>query len=612
MSFKSLKFLFSILVIIFPGIIYLTTSAPTVLFIDSGELAVICHTLGIAHPTGYPIYTIVGRVFSFLPLKDVIFRLNLLSSLLVCFTNLFLFLTLLLLGEKINRIKNKNLNLWGSLVGTLIFAFTPTLWSQATTNEVYSLAIFFSSVIIYLAILWKKNKNRKILYLLIFLYGLSFGNHMSTILLLPGLIFLLISEKDEMFNLKIIFQLLLFLLLGISVYFYLPIRAEQNPILNWGNPTSWDNFFRHISGWQYQVWMFSESFQQLKNSFLSFLKLFYCQFPFHLLIFVAFGLFLLIKQNSKILWFSLIIFFSNLFYGINYKIPDIEPYFLPSFLITSIWIGCGIFFLFKLCEKVKIFATKKFISSFLIFVFFIFPLLNIAKNYFEQDRSKNFFAYDYAKNILRSVKKDAIILTNIWDHYSPWLYLRYVENLRPDVKFIDVRLAIRSWHFDYLKNAYPNLFALSKEEIEEFEKQVFLFEHQMPFNPNEIEQRYVGMFRSIITKNYETYPIYYDLMVNKEVRNIDLWVSKNLAKIPEGTIFRLKKLVDFYPYDFPELELRGVTDENVYKDERVQVNLSLYSTMIKNRISYLEYFGKKTEAKNLEKTYEELLSQKRF
>ena len=612
MSFKSLKFLFSILVIIFPGIIYLTTSAPTVLFIDSGELAVVCHTLGIAHPTGYPIYTIVGRVFSFLPLKDVIFRLNLLSSLLVCFTNLFLFLTLLLLGEKIIYVKNKNLNLWGSLVGTLIFAFTPTLWSQATTNEVYSLAIFFSSVIIYLAILWKKNKNRKILYLLIFLYGLSFGNHMSTILLLPGLIFLLISKKNEIFNLKIIFQLLLFLLLGISVYLYLPIRAEQNPILNWGNPTSWDNFFRHVSGWQYQVWMFSESFQQLKNSFLNFLKLFYCQFPFHLLIFVAFGLFLLIKQNSKILWFSLIVFFSNLFYGINYKIPDIEPYFLPSFLITSIWIGCGIFFLLQLSEKVKNLAPKKFITGFLIFVFFIFPLLNLTKNYFEQDRSKNFFAYDYAKNILRSVKKDAIILTNIWDHYSPWLYLRYVENLRPDVKFIDVRLAIRSWHFDYLKNAYPDLFALSKEEIEEFEKQVFLFEHQMPFNPNEIEQRYVGMFRSIITKNYETCPIYYDLMVNKEVRNIDLWVSKNLAKIPEGTIFRLKKLVDFYPYDFPDLKLRGVTDENVYKDERVQVNLSLYSTMIKNRISYLEYFGKKTEAKNLEKTYEELLSQKRF
>ncbi|MDH4222727.1 MAG: DUF2723 domain-containing protein [candidate division Zixibacteria bacterium] len=79
------------------GFFYLLTLCPAISWIDSGELSVVCHTLGIAHPTGYPLYTLIGKVFSLIPVGTVIFRFNLLSLLFISFSNLiiyFLFLNI--------------------------------------------------------------------------------------------------------------------------------------------------------------------------------------------------------------------------------------------------------------------------------------------------------------------------------------------------------------------------------------------------------------------------------------------------------------------------------------------------------------------------------------
>jgi len=631
MSSRSFKIIASISIIAIPGLVYFSTQAPTVLLIDSGELAVTCYTLGIAHPTGYPLYTLLGRIFCLLPIKDIIFRVNFLSSVIVSFSNLFLFLTFLILGEKILKKQNDAHIIWGSLVGALIFAFTPTLWSQATSNEVYALNIFFCSLIIFLVLKWQNHptlqlhsgsalskvevpkKNPKLLYLLVFLYGLSFGNHMSTVLLFPALIFIILkTEGRSIFEKKKIITFASLFLLGISIYLYLFIRSSQNPIFNWGDPKSFSNFFRHVSGWQYQVWMFSSSLDQLLKNFSNYLKILHSQFPFYILPLSLWGVFKVLKREKMLLVFLLLILILDVLYGINYTIPDIDPYFLKSFLVISIFTGIGIFSFFQLLEKLSTLSKqnlvfRKVLFNGIIILLALIPLIFCVENFFYQNQRKNFFAYDYAKNILRSVKKDAIILTNIWDHYSPWLYLRFVKNLRPDVKFLEVRLSIRSWYFDYLQNLYPELYYPSEKEIEKFKEQVYLFENNRPYSPEEIEGKYVNMFRSILSKNYEKFPLYQDLMPTPEVTNMRKMISTFFAEVPEGLVHRLKKERRYFPYDFPQFELRGVEDEKVYKEERVRVNLHLYSMMIENRILYLRYFKEDFLAKQLETKYRNLL-----
>jgi hypothetical protein len=620
MSLQKIKITAGILVLLISGLVYLLTLSPSIYFIDSGELAVVCNTLGIAHPTGYPLYTLLGKTFTLIPLKTIIFRLNFLSSILICFTNLFVFLILLDLSRFVSILKTKELKIWGAFLGALVFAFNPTLWSQATTNEVYALNIFLQTLVVYLSLFWylKAQDNRdkrrdKVLFLFVFLYGLSFGDHMSTLLLFPALAFLiLIAEGKQIFNAKRLLSLALFFVLGLTIYLYLPIRAAQKPLLNWGDPTNFTNFIRHVSAWQYRIWMFSESAGELWGNFKNFLNLFFNGFQIHLLIVGLLGIYNLIKCNIKILIFLIIVLWANILYGINYSIADIDPYFLPSFMVFAVIIGWGMFWIFNICESLLFKGgakeNKRILLKILCFLpFIILPLVTLKLNYFEQDKSRNYLAYEWGKNILRSVEKDAVILTNVWDHYSPWLYLRYIENLRPDVRFVESRLTIRSWHFDYIKKAYPEIFSRSQKEIESFGEQVLIFEQGMLKDTTEIETRYVNMTKSILLKNYDDAPLYTDIVPTPQVRNIQKMIKDNFFEIPEGMVHRLKRDAKYYPYDFPQLNLRGVNDKSVSKDKRTETKLRYYSLMLRRRLSYLSYFKQDSLAQNLARRYQDIL-----
>jgi len=620
MPSQRLKILSAIFILLFSGVIYFLTLSPDIYFIDSGELAVVCKTLGIAHPTGYPLYTLLGKAFTLFPFKNVIFRLSFLSSIFVCFTNLFLFLILLEISKIGLGPKEQNLKIWGAFLGALIFSFTPTLWSEATTNEVYSLNIFLQALIVYLSLSWYNRiqvkddkKSDSILFLFVFLYGLSFGDHMSTFLLFPGLIFLILTREGKaILDSKRLLALILFFILGLSIYLYLPVRAAQKPLFNWGDPANLTNFIRHISGWQYQVWMFSESLRELMVNFKNFCSLLFKGFQIHLLIIGFLGAYRLSRINLKLFLFLLIVFCANVFYGINYSIADIDPYFLPSFLVFAIMIGSGLFWILHVLKK-SLFKgrpktdLKYHLRNLSFLCFIILPLITLKVNYFQQDRSKNFLAHEWGKNILRSVKKDAIILTNIWDHYSPWLYLRYIENLRPDVRMVELRLAIRSWHFDYLKRAYPEISKTSEKEIESFKEQVLLFEDGLLMDVNEIESRYVNMAKSMLLKNYQKSPLYSDIVPQPEVTNIEKMIEGRFAKIPEGMVYRLEREPKYYPYQFPQLNLRGVNDENLSKDQRTRIKLEYYSVMVKNRIRYLSHFKEDSLAQDLANRYKHIL-----
>ena len=164
-------------------IIYLFTLAPSVVQIDSGELATVQATLGIAHPTGYPLFTMIGYLFSLIPLPTTkIFQLNLLSA-IYCSTGISVFVytaklvldninsfsTLKLTikkgskGKKKNKKEEKkgikttinipeNIKHIVSLAGGIILALSETYWMQSTSVEVYSLHLLLINIIILLLV----------------------------------------------------------------------------------------------------------------------------------------------------------------------------------------------------------------------------------------------------------------------------------------------------------------------------------------------------------------------------------------------------------------------------------------------------------------------------
>ncbi len=151
--------------------LYISTLAPSVatLFDDSLEFQLVTYRLGIAHPTGYPLYTILGRLFTFLPLGDVAYRVNLMSALFGAATVSLVYLLILQIAapQKIGAWRTANRvpvnedssfahspladlpSAWpihaGAAIGALLLAVGLVFWQQATIAEVYTLNAFFIS-----------------------------------------------------------------------------------------------------------------------------------------------------------------------------------------------------------------------------------------------------------------------------------------------------------------------------------------------------------------------------------------------------------------------------------------------------------------------------------
>ncbi|MBW1765033.1 MAG: DUF2723 domain-containing protein, partial [Deltaproteobacteria bacterium] len=117
-----------ILIIIVFGI-YLSTLSPVVFLGDSGELTAAAFSLGIPHNSGYPLYSLIGKIFCLIPIGNIGFRLNLMSS-------LFAVLTIWIVYSLILKI---TLSRIAALTAMFLLAFTPLLWSQTVSAEVYTL-----------------------------------------------------------------------------------------------------------------------------------------------------------------------------------------------------------------------------------------------------------------------------------------------------------------------------------------------------------------------------------------------------------------------------------------------------------------------------------------
>src|SRR5512140_4002972 len=71
--------------------VYLMTIAPTLSFFDSGEMIAGAYTVGVSHPPGYPVYVTLGKLFTFLPINNVAFRVNLMSSFFAAMTSVMIY-----------------------------------------------------------------------------------------------------------------------------------------------------------------------------------------------------------------------------------------------------------------------------------------------------------------------------------------------------------------------------------------------------------------------------------------------------------------------------------------------------------------------------------------
>jgi len=512
--------------------VYFVTVGPSTGFIDAGELAADAYTFGVAHPTGYPVFTLLAGVFSHLPLGGtVIWRLNLLAA-LFCAASIFFFyrVFLRLLGAGPSQ-------RLAAACGVLILAFSRTFWSQAVGVEVYSLHLLLVSLILWLFLRAlpsleadhaDERPHRQRWQLFSFVLGLSFANHMTTLLLLPALLYLYFavygSTKSAWLNAARSFP---FFLLGLLPYLYLPLRASAHPFMNWGAIVDLRSFLWHLSGRQYSGWMFS-SFDSAEKNLALFADTLGSEFGYLALLPALLGLWAMFRRSRRVFTFVTLLLVGCLAYSVNYDIADIVNYFLLAYIAIAISAAFGILYL-PGPNRVK--GPAKAAGLFLAAACFLVPLVT---HYREVDESGNYATEDYARAILNATEPDAVILTTQWDHFiAAAYYLQQVEGVRPDVMILDRELLRRTWYLRYLAQRHPDLTSASRREIAAFLPEVQKFEAREPYDPAMIQGTFVAMVRSLLVNSMTaSRPVY----VTPEIENEYL---DGFGRVPSGPLMRL-------------------------------------------------------------------------
>jgi tetratricopeptide (TPR) repeat protein len=586
-----------------PIYIYYRTLSPTVNFIDSGELISVSHSLGIAHPTGYPIYTLWGRLFTLLGGSNPAVSMNFMSALFGSAAALLLGVVVYLIVGKgkcgPDRI-SRGIRCYISLAAGLLFAFSRTMWQVSVETEVYSLATLFFMLLILIALPLmrpalngrQKENSRAFIALPLFGYvwGLAMGNHMSIVLILPVVLYLFyLGKLWEGRRWQSLLCFACFFFLGLSVYLYLPIRSMENPLLNWGTPHTLEFLTRHVTAWQYRVWMFSGDMDELLTSIGNYFRLLAEQFHPALLFLVLPGGILLFRRMRSFMFALVILFLSDVVYSLNYSIPDINPYFIPSFVVVVLFIGAG---LYQVVEGFYRWKPKLVILA--AAAGFVLPLTALRTNYSDCDRSRDYMAYELASNLLSTVSDGAIVLTRTWDLYAPVMYLQLVEGKRNDVTMIDYELMRRSWYVREKAMANPEIFLAAGREVRTFLDLVAVFEEGGPFDSGKLDNAFYDMLNAILLSRYPGSPSYIDFDDNPAL-------APTLKKDPQGVIFQLREEFGEESFDMEGYQLTSTLDPSIYRDERALWLRSLYPMYAIRKAIVLRDMNNHTEAiKSLE------------
>ncbi len=496
--------------------LYIHTLAPSVaaLFDDSLEFPLVVHRLAIAHPTGYPLYTLLGRLAVELlaARQNPAWAINLLSAVAAALTVALVYLATRELARR--RLP--------PLLGAVALACSPIFWSQAVIAEVYTLNTAFVAALLYLSLRWahrplskaargsfpaavpgaKKELGKGLflpgephrlrlppavgraaqavcaayrrffpavpagrrlrLYSLTFaivaLFGLGLTHHRTVALLaVPLLLFALLVERRAFSRAALLgpdqsgrprglylatrpaVLLAVCLLAPLLLYLYLPLRGHIGS-LDGSYVNSWGGFWRWVLAGDYGAFLGDNPLaRNLDASFYG--GLFWQQFGPVGLAFAVVGLIdLALRKQPRALTLTGLSFIAYVAFAVLYRVPDVEVFCIPAFLLVAIWIGLGLDWAADLARpRGKSAGLRQLmaIGRLLLFLAAIAqPLAIAAGHYTDLDRSQDWITYDYGSYVLGQPLPADSTVVGLLGEMTLLRYVQEVHGLRQDIETV--------------------------------------------------------------------------------------------------------------------------------------------------------------------------------
>jgi len=424
---KRLTILFAALSFILPFLLYALTACRTVTWYDSGALITDAFTLSIPHPPGHPLYPILGKWFTWLPIGSVAFRINLMSGFFAGLSCFFLYRLVWIVSgvETMTRDFSRLLVAWISLSASLFFAVSPALWNTAIVAETYSLHTCFMLGLALLAAKMTSTKRpERYLPLFGFCAGVSLTNHVAGVFMMVPFVLLLFGILGRrMLMERNVLSFLGWGVFGLTLYAYLPLRSMGNPVIDWGDPQNLQNFLDVVTARQFMRGISTAGYfsavgmDEISN---------YIWNAFHIGWFMVLSGFAF-RGRRCFVWVCFTLLVIMILYTVCTNAAFVKEYFLPALALSSLWIGIGSLSIMEWLLNVRAYPARKSLSIIFLSTLMAVPLGRGMLNYPEMDLSENRNAYHYADLMLKDVPPDSLIL--ISDNHAMFLlwYRIYCE-----------------------------------------------------------------------------------------------------------------------------------------------------------------------------------------
>lgn len=419
------------------AILYFKTACPYVLPGDPAELVTAATTLGLAHPTGYPLYVLLGKLSTLLAFFAAPERaVNYLSA--VCTVLTVAILTFSLLKLKLSPLS--------VAVAVLLFGTTGSVWHYATMAEVYALHALLFSLTVLLMISFEGRAALYKLLLIVFVAGLSVGNHMTSVLIYPGLLIWLIGvlrNRPEFAKATNLLCLLCSFLAGISIIFVI-FLLDRPDALNYlarfrlDQPDlDLDSAFRRFA------WMITGAQYHAASGFIS--ALFSSAMPqnmlrqlaavitdngFLVLCGVA-GFYLPRPDRSsdesfdRLRRFFAVTLLATILYLVTY-----DRFFQPILFI------CGYaIFVFGTARLLDYLTSFKVQRAILLILLLAVCLAMTANNYRRIDKSQKDIFQTESRVFLRAVEPNAVVVST-WGNATLFWFHQWVHKVNPKVAVV--------------------------------------------------------------------------------------------------------------------------------------------------------------------------------
>lgn len=410
--------------------VYVRTLLPGQAFDDWGEMQSVPSLLGISHPTGYPTYMLSAHLFELLPLGSVAHRANLFSAVVVAIALATLAWTAVRLGVRPAI----------AAAAALATGAVGTVWASATVAEVNSLHLMLMALLLDRAVAWADGNQALDLALCGLITGLALGNHLLTLFVAPFLaLFALWSGKRTLAERPaLLFLPILTVLLGLTVYAYIPLAARADPPLAYNHPTTLSGVVFLVTGSQFRSQetgiVGPESIGTMLGAAPALVGLIVERGALLVPLAGVVGIGVLVVRRPSLGLALAGILLAGADVWANYQ--RLEHYLLVPFLVLGLGAAVALEGLARSASNALPGATGRAAgragTAAAIAMACVVGVVSLPS----ADLSSNHGGDDYVATVTSKLPQDAAILS-FWGASTPLWYAQHVRGLRPDVLVVD-------------------------------------------------------------------------------------------------------------------------------------------------------------------------------